>query len=165
MEKSKNFGQVFENEQIKRAKFDGLATGATADLWHPNETASVYARAGAVSWPRLRTHQRWNLAVRAYLPFEIKRLAFGGGDVPNPQMQLQPTIEAIERSDFLMERRAGAPYEVNRYFCAAPIKTAEHNKVLEPQGIKTGQYLFFVPDLPETPDASATDISRILAGW
>jgi hypothetical protein len=39
------------------------------------------------------------------------------------------------------------------------------NKVLEPQGIKTGQYLFFVPDLPETPDASATDISRILAGW
>jgi hypothetical protein len=25
--------------------------------------------------------------------------------------------------------------------------------------------LFFVPDLPETPDASATDISRILAGW
>jgi hypothetical protein len=31
--------------------------------------------------------------------------------------------------------------------------------------IKTGQYLFFVPDLPETPDASATDISRILAGW
>ena len=131
MEKSKNFGQVFENEQIKRAKFDGLATGATADLWHPNETASVYARAGAVSWPRLRAHQRWNLAVRAYLPFEIKRLAFGGGDVPNPQMQLQPTIEAIERSDFLMERRAGAPYEVNRYFCAAPIKTAEHIKVLE----------------------------------
>jgi hypothetical protein len=25
--------------------------------------------------------------------------------------------------------------------------------------------LFFVPDLPETSDASATDISRILAGW
>jgi len=69
--------------------------------------------------------------VRAYLPFEIKRQAFGGGGVPNPQMQLQPTIEAIERSDFLMERRAGAPYEVNRYFCAAPIKTAEHIKVLE----------------------------------
>ena len=26
-----------------------VAKGATADLWHPNETASVYARAGAVS--------------------------------------------------------------------------------------------------------------------
>ena len=69
---------------------------------------------------------------RPSLPFEIKRLAFGGGDVPNPQLlQLQPTIEALEHSDFLLERRAGAPYEANRYFSVAPIKTADHIKLLE----------------------------------
>ncbi|MGB9114379.1 hypothetical protein, partial [Bradyrhizobium sp.] len=70
--------------------------------------------------------------VRPSLPFEFKRLAFGGGDIPNPQLlQLQPTIEALERSDFLLERRAGAPYEANRYFSSAPMKTADHIKLLE----------------------------------
>jgi hypothetical protein len=69
---------------------------------------------------------------RPNLPFEIKRLAFGGADISNPQLlQLQPTIEALERSDFLLERRAGTPYETNRYFSVAPLKTADHIKLLE----------------------------------
>jgi len=67
---------------------------------------------------------------RPNLPFEIKRLAFGAGDVMIPQ-QLAPSIELIEQSDFLIERRTGAPYEANRYYCAAPMKTAEHVALLE----------------------------------
>jgi hypothetical protein len=46
VEKAKNLGQVVKNEQLKRAKFDRLATGAVAALRHPGErgkykTASV----------------------------------------------------------------------------------------------------------------------------
>jgi hypothetical protein len=63
-------------------------------------------------------------------PFEIKRLAFGSGDVLNPQLQ-QPNIDQIERSDFLLERRAGATYKLNRYYSAAPMKTADHIRLLE----------------------------------
>jgi hypothetical protein len=68
---------------------------------------------------------------RLDLPFRIKRLGFGGGDVPNPQLQVQPSLEALERADFLVERRSGAPYESNRYFSSAPMRTAEHVKLLE----------------------------------
>jgi hypothetical protein len=58
-------------------------------------------------------------------------LAFGSGDVINPQMQLQPNIDQIERSDFLLERRAGASYQQNRYYSGAPMKTADHIRLLE----------------------------------
>jgi len=46
-------------------------------------------------------------------------------------MQLQPNIDQIERSDFLLERRAGASYQQNRYYSGAPMKTADHIRLLE----------------------------------
>jgi hypothetical protein len=63
-------------------------------------------------------------------PFKIKRIGFGYGDVPNP-LQMQPSLEALESADFLIERRAGAPYEANRYYSIAPMKTDEHIRLLE----------------------------------
>jgi hypothetical protein len=65
---------------------------------------------------------------RPSLPFKIKRLAFGGGDPPQPGML---TLDAIENGDFVMERRHGAPYAQNRYFCSAPVRTKEHIRILE----------------------------------
>jgi hypothetical protein len=68
---------------------------------------------------------------RPKLPFKIKRLAFGYGDVITTEQQSQPNLDIIERTDFIIERRAGAAYELNRYFCTAPLKTTEHIRVLE----------------------------------
>jgi hypothetical protein len=62
-------------------------------------------------------------------PFEVKRLSFGFGDVP--QLQSISTTEEIENSDFLIERRSGEPYSRNRYFCSAPMKTSDHVKLLQ----------------------------------
>lgn len=55
-------------------------------------------------------------------PFEIKRLAFGYGDIQ--QIQSISSIEEIENSDFVIERRSAEPYSRNRYFCSAPVKTS-----------------------------------------
>jgi hypothetical protein len=68
---------------------------------------------------------------RPKLPFKTKRLAFGYGDVIPAEQQSQANLEIIERTDFIIERRAGAAYEDNRYFCTAPLKTAEHIRILE----------------------------------
>jgi hypothetical protein len=63
--------------------------------------------------------------------FQLKRLSLGSGDVPNPLVNTQPTLEILEQSDFMIERRAGAPYESNRYFSSAPMRTEDHLKLLE----------------------------------
>jgi hypothetical protein len=60
-------------------------------------------------------------------PFNIKRLAFGKSDV---EQTIDPIL-AVENSDFLIERRQGAPYEINRYFSSAPMSTSDHLRVLE----------------------------------
>jgi hypothetical protein len=78
-----------------------------------------------------KLHAILNREIRREMPFDLKRLAFGSGDVLNSQMQLQPNIDQIERSDFLLERRAGASYELNRYYSAAPMKTVDHMRLLE----------------------------------
>lgn len=64
---------------------------------------------------------------RPAMPFKIKRLAFGYGDVEIPTISL----EAIDKSDFAIERRVGAPYSESRYYSVAPARTSDHVKILE----------------------------------
>lgn len=61
-------------------------------------------------------------------PFNIKRLAFGEGDV---QGLSNDPIAIVRNADFLIERRQGLPYETNRYFCSAPMHTEDHIQALE----------------------------------
>jgi hypothetical protein len=61
--------------------------------------------------------------------FNIKRLAFGVGADPPPQAN--DFLHVMERADFVIERRQGSPYEANRYFCSAPMRTSDHIRVLE----------------------------------
>jgi hypothetical protein len=64
-------------------------------------------------------------------PFQILRLSFskGTGGMPNPQSS--NPLDGMEKADFLIERRAGAPFSANRFFCSAPMRTNDHIKVLE----------------------------------
>lgn len=62
-------------------------------------------------------------------PFKIKRLAFGYGRVSFPMLPL--SLQAIEKSDFVIERRDPEPYEKNRYFCGAPTITSELIRIIE----------------------------------
>ncbi len=59
--------------------------------------------------------------------FNIKRLAFGTKD----RLQPRDTLTAIQTTDFLIGRRAGRPFEENRYFCSAPMTTHDHIRTLE----------------------------------
>jgi hypothetical protein len=65
---------------------------------------------------------------RPEIPFDVKRLTFGYGDV---DVQPALSLDAISKADFVLERRAGEPYSRNRYFSAAPVSTAEHVRILE----------------------------------
>jgi hypothetical protein len=60
-------------------------------------------------------------------PFNIKRVGFGLRDTILPNNPLA----AIEGGEFLIERRAGRPFEENRYFCSAPLSSGEHVHALE----------------------------------
>jgi hypothetical protein len=60
--------------------------------------------------------------------FNLKRLAFGTGDVLG---QSSDPIAIVRHADFLIERRQGLSYEANRYFCSAPMHTADHIRALE----------------------------------
>jgi len=62
------------------------------------------------------------------VPFKTKRLAFGYGDATQPAL---PSLDEFKNADFLIERRAGEPYSKNRYFSSAPLRTADHVRVLE----------------------------------
>ncbi|HXC89365.1 MAG TPA: hypothetical protein VNV18_04290, partial [Stellaceae bacterium] len=61
-------------------------------------------------------------------PFYLKRLAFGSGE--GSQIPGLFTIDDIPRSDFTIERRAGEPAALNRYFCSAPLPTEALIRVL-----------------------------------
>jgi hypothetical protein len=61
-------------------------------------------------------------------PFNIKRMVFGEMDIFPPATD---PLVIIERSDFVIERRVGHPFEENRYFCTAPMQTGDHIHVLE----------------------------------
>jgi len=64
-------------------------------------------------------------------PFKTKRIAFGYGDPVQTNIFMQRPLEAMDRGDFQIERRAQEPYERNRYFCTAPVRTSEHVRLLE----------------------------------
>jgi len=59
--------------------------------------------------------------------FNIKRISFGEGGIT----ETNDPLALVEASDFLIERRTGTSYEANRYFCSAPLPTAEHLSLLE----------------------------------
>jgi hypothetical protein len=65
--------------------------------------------------------------------FQLQRIAFGLGKArraANPFVQ-QSQIDVIEAAEYAIERRGNAALSENRYFCSAPLKTADHIRTLE----------------------------------
>jgi hypothetical protein len=64
---------------------------------------------------------------RAVSPeFNITRLGFGVPMFHGPPDQ----ISTVEATEFSIERRVQIPFEQNRYFCVAPLRTEDHIRVL-----------------------------------
>jgi len=81
-------------------------------------------------------------------------------------MTTTPHTSIARKNPDSLSTVARAIWQASHTLHRVHISKLGHSEIqIRPQGTKTGQYLFFVPDLPETPDASATDIGRILAGW
>jgi hypothetical protein len=57
----------------------------------------------------------------------VKRLSLGPSGDAGPFV----TIDSIEVSDFIIERRAGSPFSDNRYFTIAPVTTESHLEMLQ----------------------------------
>lgn len=68
---------------------------------------------------------------RESFPFKTKRLSFGYGDTAQPIGMIQRPLEAMDSGDFQIERRAQEPYDRNRYFCTAPVRTSNHVRLME----------------------------------
>jgi hypothetical protein len=66
--------------------------------------------------------------IKRELPFKIKRLAFGSGNIAPAFVPL--SIATIENSDFFLDRRQDQDYSKNRYLCGAPVSTAEHIRIM-----------------------------------
>jgi hypothetical protein len=88
--------------------------------------------------PEFERHLAWSNRIETLLnnrisrpdyPFRLKRIGFGYGDPPN-STDPNPKLD-IGRTDFHIERRAGEPYDRNRYFSAAPTRNQEHVRLLE----------------------------------
>jgi hypothetical protein len=62
-------------------------------------------------------------------PFKLKSIAFGFGD-PLHQLMLSQ-IDAAQKMDFSLQRRAGFPYSRNCFFSTAPLPTDDHLQLLE----------------------------------
>ncbi len=56
----------------------------------------------------------------------VQRLAFQADPLTLPSSMMPPTS-----TQFSIERRGGAPYAQNRFWCAAPLRTGEHLALLE----------------------------------
>ena len=56
------------------------------------------------------------------LDFQMQRVAFN----VDPQ-----TVPQYTQTDFTIDRRGGAAYSLNRFFCLAPLKTEAHVALLE----------------------------------
>jgi hypothetical protein len=61
---------------------------------------------------------------------DVERLAFSFDPLQLPAGK----IEAGANASFVLERRVNAPYKENRYFSSAPLRTADHVRVLEQIG-------------------------------
>jgi hypothetical protein len=61
---------------------------------------------------------------RMDIPMQFARL-----DFDFDKMSKHPAPAVVQR--FIIERRAGVPFESERYFCAAPMRTGDHIQVLE----------------------------------
>jgi hypothetical protein len=46
-------------------------------------------------------------------------------------LQPQSQTETVEQSQFVLERRAGVSFNINRWYCSAPLKTNDHLRLLE----------------------------------
>lgn len=55
------------------------------------------------------------------LAFDFQRLVFG----PDPTI-----VPNFSNTSFAIERRGGAPYDLNRFFCTAPLRTPDHIALL-----------------------------------
>jgi len=61
--------------------------------------------------------------------FKPKMFTFGDGDPITPAAL--NSIDAADKLDFAVQRRAGESYSLNRYFSSAPLQTNAHIKVLQ----------------------------------
>jgi hypothetical protein len=72
--------------------------------------------------------------INGMLPPEIeqrwfKAISFGREDMPETIVTSQITL--MENVDFTIERRTGQPRSSNRFYCTAPMRTADHIRALE----------------------------------
>ena len=63
--------------------------------------------------------------------FELLRIALSRGASRKPAPPAASPLDGVERTDFVIERRANLPFSANRFFCTAPMRTDEHIKALE----------------------------------
>jgi hypothetical protein len=64
------------------------------------------------------------------VPFSLKRLFFGKEFVEQAPVPMQ-VLDAIDRMDFVIERRTNHPFKENRYYAAAPISSERLLRTLE----------------------------------
>jgi hypothetical protein len=74
-------------------------------------------------------------AINSLLPPGIeeryfKSISFGRSPSSDPEVAIDQ-ISAVEKADFTIERRAGQPLSSNRFYCVAPMRTADHIRALE----------------------------------
>jgi hypothetical protein len=61
-------------------------------------------------------------------PFRTKTISFGTSTSPLPPTA--DTIDILENNDFVIERRIDRPFEENRFFSMAPLRTTDHIQAL-----------------------------------
>jgi hypothetical protein len=113
---SENFGYRFQSTRITKTYVSNIVVefdrGIEEYLSKLSRMETAIHKARDPNLPRLR----------------FKRLGFGakGGAVPESD-----PFTAVQEAEFLIERRAGIPFNQNRYFCSAPMITADHIRTLE----------------------------------
>jgi hypothetical protein len=64
-------------------------------------------------------------------PFELLRLSFSQGTNGMPSAPFLNPLDALAKTDFLIERRVGVPFSDNRFYCTAPCETERHIEILQ----------------------------------
>lgn len=78
----------------------------------------------------LRAQSVINKHIAADKEFVFWRLGFGVGAQQQGQTTGVFSVDDLAKLDFTIERRGGEPPALNRYHCAAPLSTSEHERVL-----------------------------------